>query len=72
MIHNYTGLLVHSIEGAAFKIRYLLNNPALAKRLGENGYQHVKHNFLITRHLRDYLLLLIALDYPHQHIINLG
>jgi trehalose synthase len=72
VIHNYTGLLVHSIEGAAFKLRYLLNNPALAKRLGENGYQHVKHNFLITRHLRDYLLLLIALDYPHQHIINLG
>jgi len=72
VIHNYTGLLVHSIEGAAFKIRYLLNNPALAKRLGENGYQHVRHNFLITRHLRDYLLLLIALDFPNQHIINLG
>ena len=72
VIHNYTGLLVHSIEGAAFKIRYLLNNPALAKRLGENGYQHVKHNFLITRHLRDYLLLLIALNHPNQHIINLG
>jgi trehalose synthase len=72
IIHNYTGLLVHSIEGAAFKIRYLLNNPALAKRLGDNGYQHVKHNFLITRHLRDYLLLLIALDHPDQSIINLG
>jgi trehalose synthase len=72
VIHNYTGLLVHSIEGAAYKIRYLLNNPSLAKRLGENGYQHVKHNFLITRHLRDYLLLLIALNHPNQSIINLG
>jgi trehalose synthase len=72
VIHNYTGLLVHSIEGAAYKIRYLLNNPALAKRLGENGYQHVRHNFLITRHLRDYLLLLIALNHPNQSIINLA
>jgi trehalose synthase len=72
VIHNYTGLLVHSIEGAAFKIRYLLNNPALAKKLGENGFQHVRHNFLITRHLRDYLLLLIALDHPGENIINLG
>lgn len=72
VIHNYTGLLIHSIEGAAYKIRYLLNNPALAKRLGENGYQHVRHNFLITRHLRDYLLLLIALDHPDESIINLG
>lgn len=72
VIHNYTGLLVHSIEGAALRIRYLLNNPGLAKKLGENGYQHVRHNFLITCHLRDYLLLLIALEYPHQHIINLG
>ncbi len=72
VIHNHTGLLVHSIEGAAYKIRYLLNNPNLAKRLGENGYQHVRHNFLITRHLRDYLLLLIALNHPNQSIINLG
>jgi trehalose synthase len=72
VIHNYTGLLVHSIEGAAYKIRFLLNNSALAKRLGENGYQHVRHNFLITRHLRDYLLLLVALNHPNQSIINLG
>jgi len=71
VIHNYTGLLAHSIEGAAYKIRYLLNNPLLAKKLGENGYQHVRHNFLITRHLRDYLLLLIALEHPRQNIINL-
>ncbi len=72
VIHNYTGLLVHSIEGASYKIRYLLNNPALARKLGENGQQHVRHNFLITRHLRDYLLLLIALNHPNQSIINLG
>jgi trehalose synthase len=72
VIHNHTGLLVHSIEGAAYKIRYLLSNPGLAKRFGENGYQHVRHNFLITRHIRDYLLLLIALNHPDQKIINLG
>jgi trehalose synthase len=72
VIHNHTGLLVHSVEGAAYKIRYLLTNPGFARRLGENGYQHVLYNFLITRHLRDYLLLLVAMDHPEQHVIHLG
>jgi len=62
---------VHSIEGAALKIIYLLKNPQIAKRLGENGREHVRHNFLITRHIRDYLMVLIALQHPGQKIIHL-
>ncbi|MFA5035185.1 MAG: glycosyltransferase, partial [Candidatus Margulisiibacteriota bacterium] len=34
VIHNLTGLLAHSIEGVAYQIRYLLNNPTAAERLG--------------------------------------
>ncbi len=71
IIHNYTGLLVHSIEGAALKIIYLLRNPHVAKKLGENGHHHVRQNFLITRHLRDYLLVMIALRYPGEKVIYL-
>jgi trehalose synthase len=59
---NVTGMLVRSVEGAAYAIRYLLTNPDFAARLGENGHQHVKQNFLITRHLKEYLLLLLAVQ----------
>jgi len=71
VIHNFTGLLVHSIEGAAYQIRYLLNNPQVARKLGEYGREHVREKFLITRKLRNYLLLLIALDHPGKDIIQL-
>jgi trehalose synthase len=59
--HKYSGLLCHSVEGAAHAIKQLLQNPAYGKKLGENGREHVRQNFLLTRHLRDYLLLFLAL-----------
>lgn len=65
-----TGLLCHSIEGAAYSIRTLLTNPDYAKWLGNNGKAHVKENFLITRHLKDYLLLFTSL-YHDSDIIYL-
>jgi len=71
IIHNHTGLLVHSVEGAALKIKYLLTHPEAAQKLGENGYQHVKQHFLITRHLRDYLAVIFSLSHPGQDIIRL-
>ena len=55
IVHGLTGFLVHTPEGAAFRIRQLLNNPAMAKRMGERGREHVRANFLITREVRDYL-----------------
>lgn len=61
IIHKFTGLLTHSIEGTAYQIRFLLSNPAIAARLANNGHEHVLENFLITRNLKRYLLLLPAL-----------
>lgn len=58
--HRFSGLLVHSVDGAAYAIKQLLNNPDYAKRLAQNGREHVRQNFLLTRHLRDYLLLCLA------------
>lgn len=66
--HHYSGLLVHSVEGAAYAIKQLLRNPDYARRLGENGRQHIRHNFLLTRHLMDYLLTFLSLDYPTDTI----
>lgn len=68
--HKYSGLLCHSIEGAAFAIKQLLNSPKYAKRLGENGREHIRNNFLITRHIRDYLLLFLSL-YHKEDIVYL-
>ncbi|MDD5282455.1 MAG: glycosyltransferase, partial [Candidatus Omnitrophica bacterium] len=68
--HKYSGLLCHSIEGASFAIKQLLSSPAYASKLGENGREHIKNNFLITRHLRDYMLLFLSLYHP-EDIVNL-
>jgi trehalose synthase len=71
IIHGYTGMLVHSAEGASIQIRSLLQQPELAKRLGESGHQRVKDEFLITKLLKRYLLLLLALDHPGKSTILL-
>ena len=52
-----TGFLVDSIEEAAEKTLHLLKHPVEAKKMGKEGREHVLKNFLITRHLRDYLKL---------------
>lgn len=66
--NRITGLLCHSIEGAAYAIKLLLGNPEYALFLGKNGKEHVRQNFLITRHLKDYLLLFIFLYHNSDEI----
>ncbi|MBU1005989.1 MAG: glycosyltransferase [Candidatus Omnitrophica bacterium] len=67
--HRYGGLLCHSIEGAAFSIKQLLNAPDYAKKLGENGREHIRQNFLLTRHIKEYLLLFLSL-YSENDVIT--
>jgi len=69
--HKYSGLLCHSVEGAAFGIKQFLNSPGFAKRLGENAKENVRNNFLLTRHIRDYMLLFLSL-YHHEGLVYLG
>ena len=69
IIHKYFGILAHSIEGTAYWMKQLLQQPLLAKRLGENGHEHVLNNFLVTRHLRDYLLLFLSLYHPEEVVM---
>jgi trehalose synthase len=64
--HKYSGLLCHSVDGAAFAIKQLLNAPEYAARLGRNGREHVKNNFLLTRHLKEYMLLFLSLYHPED------
>jgi len=64
--HKYSGLLCHSVEGASFAVKQLLSSPDYARRLGENGKEHIKDNFLITRHLKEYMLLFLSLYHPED------
>jgi len=57
IIHKLTGVLVHSVEGCAFQIRYLLTHPDFAKHMGASGREHVKENFLMTTNVKRWLLL---------------
>lgn len=61
IIHKHTGLLAHSVEGTAYQIRFLLSHPEIAAKLGENGHEHVKENFLITQKLKRYMTLFLAM-----------
>jgi trehalose synthase len=61
IIHKFTGMLTHSIEGTAYQIRFLLSHPEIAAKLASNGHEHVRENFLMTRNLKRYLLLLYTL-----------
>jgi len=61
IIYGQTGFTVNSIEGCAFRIRYLLNNPEILAEMGNNAREYTRCNFLITRHLSDYLALMNAI-----------
>jgi trehalose synthase len=69
-MNGVTGFLVHSPEGAARRTLQLLGNPTMRQTMGENGHLHVKQNFLLTRHLKDYLFLMLALDHPEEDIVQ--
>ena len=71
IIHKQSGILVHSIEGAAYWMKQLLQQPEFSRKLGENGREHVRNNFLLTRHLRDYMLLFLASEKPDADFIRL-
>jgi trehalose synthase len=61
-VTNYqTGYLVNTPEGAAHRIRYLLHHRDRMKQMGDAGREFVRENFLQTRHLRDYLTLMLAI-----------
>jgi trehalose synthase len=62
IMHKLTGVLVHSVEGCAFQIRYLLTHPEFARTIGMNGREQVKENFLMTTNVKRWLLLLRIME----------
>jgi trehalose synthase len=68
LLNGVTGFLVHSPEGAANRAIELLGDEALRQTIGANGHEHVRQNFLTTRHVRDYLLLMLAMEHRDTDI----
>jgi trehalose synthase len=72
VINHHTGFLVNTPEGAALRIRYLLHNQDILKEMGQKAREFVRENFLITRHLREYLTLIFALLHGQEERIELS
>jgi trehalose synthase len=58
LVYGVTGFTVNSVEGTAFRIHHLLDNPEVMNKMGQDAREFVRQNFLITRHLGDYLALI--------------
>ncbi len=71
VINHFSGFRVNTPEGAALRIRYLLKHPEIMKTMGLNARQFVLDNYLITRQLREYLTLVVALKYGSREKIEL-
>jgi len=69
--HKHSGILTYSVEGTARWIKQLVNEPEFAKKLGRNGHEHIRNNYLITRHIKDYLLLFTSLIHEGD-VVYLG
>jgi len=60
--NHHTGFLVDTPEGAALRIRELLRHPEKIRAMGKTAQEFVTLNFLLTRHLREYLTLMSGLQ----------
>jgi trehalose synthase len=72
LINHSTGFLVDTPEGAAMRIRYLLFDRPRMAQIGLNARELVRQSFLITRHLREYLTIMVALTHGNEDRIELG
>jgi len=72
VVNHHTGFLVKTPEGAALRARYLLFHREKLKEMGEKARKFVKENFLLTRHLREYLTVMLYLTKGVKERIELG
>ena len=61
VVNHHTGFLVNTPEGAAHRIRYFLHNRTRLEEMGSIARALVRENFLLTRHLRDYLTMMLVM-----------
>jgi trehalose synthase len=72
VINHHTGFLVSTPAGAALRIRYLLHNREHRLEMGRKAKEFVRENYLLTRHLREYLTLMVSALYGNRERIHLA
>lgn len=72
VVNHHTGFLVKTPEGVALRARYLLFHTDKRLEMGRKAKAFVRDNYLLTRHLRDYLILMVSLIYGQKERIELG
>ncbi|MFN3804472.1 MAG: glycosyltransferase [Pyrobaculum sp.] len=68
VIHGVTGFLATSPRTAAHYLTLLLREEKLRKEMGAAGREHVRRNFLITHHIRRYLMAIAYLAKRHNKV----
>ncbi len=63
VIDGKTGYLAEEVATLIDRTIRLFEDEGLRRRMGEAGRAHVRKNFLITRHLKDYLDLFLQLSH---------
>ncbi|MCK5082160.1 MAG: glycosyltransferase [Candidatus Omnitrophica bacterium] len=71
IIDSHTGYLVSTPEGAALRIRFLLHRRKRLEEMGARARDYVRDNFLLTRHLREYLTVMISVANRAEERIEL-
>ncbi len=71
VVNGLTGYRVNTPEGAAFRILHLLAHPRDRAAMGERGRLLVRESFLLTRHLREYLTVMLGLHYGSAERIEI-
>lgn len=66
VIHGKNGFLINNINEGAKHCTEMINNTRLRQEMGAQGREHVRKNFLITRHLQDYI------DIANKYITRTG
>jgi trehalose synthase len=72
IIDGHTGFLVSTPEGAALRIRFLLHHKRRLEEMGALAREFVRDNFLLTRHLREYLTVIVSLANRAEDRIELA
>ncbi|MFP4112711.1 MAG: glycosyltransferase [Candidatus Woesearchaeota archaeon] len=57
----------HHLEQVAYYMYEIISDPARAKEMGKNAHEFVRENFLVSRHIKDYLILFNNLAGSDEH-----
>ena len=64
IINGKTGYVIKDEKDGITRALNILRDKSLRDKLGKAGHEHVKNNFLITRHLQDYINMLNKVCFP--------